>query len=89
MCKYNKVKGVWHLLRSICKCSELLEGKFSGACSDFENSEELAEIHLGMKDGWDYAEKWGGISGRGRMCKVVKWEKHFFFFAVESDHIWK
>ena len=52
-------------MRSICKCSELLEGKFSGACSDFENSEELAEIQLGMKSGWDFGVKWGGISDSG------------------------
>lgn len=70
MGKYNKVKGIWHLLRSICEFSELLE--VSGTCSDWGNFEELAEIQLAMKDGWDYGEKWGGISDRGKMCKVVE-----------------
>lgn len=64
MCKYNKVKGIWHLLRGICKCNELLEGIFSGACNDSGNFEELAEVQLVMKGGWDYGEKWGGISDR-------------------------
>ena len=72
MGKYNKVKGIWHLLRSICECSELLKGKFSGTCNDLGNFEELAEIHLAMKDGWDYGEKWGGISDRGKMCKSCR-----------------
>ena len=71
-------------MRSICKCSELLEGKFSGACSDFENSEELAEIQLGMKNGWDYGEKWGGISDRG-CAKLQSGKSTFFFFVVGSD----
>lgn len=64
MCKYNKVKGIWHLSRSICKCSELLEGIFSGACNDSGNFEELAEIQQVVKGGWDYGERWGGISAR-------------------------
>lgn len=57
-------------MRSICEFSELLE--VSGTCSDLGNFEELAEIQLAMKDGWDYGEKWGGISDRGKMCKVVE-----------------
>lgn len=48
----------------------LLEGKFSGAYNELGNFEELAEIQLAMRDCWDYGEKWGGISDRGRCSKL-------------------
>lgn len=70
MCKYNKVKEIWHLLRGICKYNELLEGKFSGACDELGNFEELAEIQLAMKGGWDYGEKWGRFQTGGRCAKL-------------------
>lgn len=29
------------------------------ACTDLGDFEELAEIHLAMRGGWGYDEKWG------------------------------
>lgn len=71
-------------MRSICKCSELLEGIFSGACNDSGNLEELAEIQLVVKGGWGYGERWGRFQP-GKMCEVIEMEMQRLSSVVVSE----